>query len=85
MSREGTVSIVDREQSAVAIAVQGQGFTLIELTSDWEVAVGDTLVWDNDDALGFETYRNLTRGTQDEVFVQNHGVDESSMRLQLGL
>ena len=85
MSRQGTVAIVDREQSAVAIAVEGHGFTLIELTSDWEVAVGDTLSWDNADALGFETYRNASRGTHDEVFVQNHEVDEASMRLQLGL
>ncbi len=85
MSREGTVTIVDREQSAVVIAVQGQGFTIIELTSDWDVAVGDTIRWENEDALGFETYRNTTRGTEDEVFVQNHGVDESAMRLQMGL
>lgn len=85
MSREGTVTIVDRDQSAVVIAVQGQGFTIIELTSDWDIVVGDTIRWENDDALGFETYSNVTRGTDDEVFVQNHGVDESSMRLQMGL
>lgn len=85
MSNKGTVVAVDREQAVAAIAVEGRGYTMIELTSDWAIEVGDVLSWQDDGELGFEHYHNETRGVGDEVFVQNHDVPESEMRIQLAL
>ncbi len=82
MSRKGTVAAVDREQAVVAIAVEGNGYTVIELTSDWAIDVGDAISWENDDALGFEHYENISKSTHDDVFVQNHYIGEQELRLQ---
>ncbi|QNP40204.1 hypothetical protein [Lysobacter solisilvae (ex Woo and Kim 2020)] len=67
----------------VAIATEDSGFTIIELTSGWDLEVGDVITWANGYGLGFETYENLTQQTSEEVFVQNHDVNISNLRAQL--
>ena len=44
--------------------------------------IGDTIEWENGDDLGFETYENVTKATNGDVFVQNHYINEKTMRLQ---
>jgi hypothetical protein len=82
MSRNGIVAIVDMDQSALAIRTADGEYTIVEIASDWKPQVGDRIVWDNDDGLGFETYRNASRNDEGDVFVQNHYVDERTMRRQ---
>jgi len=82
MSRQGTITVIDRDQSAIAIRTADGEYTIVEVGPEWELDPGDVIVWDNDDGLGFDTYRNVGKGTEGDVFVQNHYVDEKSMRLQ---
>ncbi len=67
----------------VAVATEDDGFTIIELLSDWEIEIGDSIAWDNGHGLGSEVYENLTKGTREEVYVQNHSVNQASLRRQL--
>lgn len=83
MRRTGTVAAIAPEQGVVAIATSDRDFTLIELTSDWTLDVGDAIAWEQGDALGFEVYENLSKGTREEVFVQEHDVPEPAMRSRL--
>jgi hypothetical protein len=82
MSREGTIAVIDLEQSAIAIRTGAGEYTVVEIPPDWALDIGDRIAWDNDEGLGFETYRNTTKGTDGDVFVQNHYVSEKAMRLQ---
>lgn len=84
MRRSGTIAIIDPEQGAAAILTEDSIYTIIELDPDWPVEIGDRIEWENGDALGFETYENVSKGTRGEVFVQNHDVNEQSLRLQFG-
>jgi len=67
----------------VAIATEDDGFTIIELLSEGEIEVGDSITWANGHGLGSEVYENLTKGSREEVYVQNHSVNQSSLRQQL--
>ena len=67
----------------VAIATEDDGFTIIELVSDWDIEVGDEMSWANGLVLGHEVYENLTKQSREEVFVQNHAVSQANLRKQL--
>ncbi|MFZ5638993.1 MAG: hypothetical protein ACOY82_20690 [Pseudomonadota bacterium] len=82
MSRTGTIAVIDPEQGAAAIRTAEGEYTIVEIDPDWALGIGDRIAWDNDDGLGFETYRNESRSADGDVFVQNHYVDEKTMRLQ---
>lgn len=82
MSRQGTIAIIDLEQCAAAVRTAESEYTVIEIDPDWSLDVGDAIIWDNDDGLGFETYRNDSKRSTGDVFVQNHYVDEKAVRLQ---
>lgn len=84
MRRTGTITLIDPDQGAAAILTADYGYTIIELDPDWPVEVGDKIEWDNGDALGFESYENISKGTRGDVFVQNHDVNEETLRLQFG-
>lgn len=82
MSRSGKIAVIDLEQCAAAVRTADGEYTVIEIDPQWSLDIGDTIGWDNDDGLGFETYRNDSKGTEGDVFVQNHYVSEKAMRLQ---
>ncbi len=82
MSRQGIVAVIDLEQSAAAIRTGAGEYTIVEIDPDWAMDLGDTIEWENDENLGFETYRNTTKEIYYEVFVQNHNVDDATLRLQ---
>ncbi len=84
MRRNGNITLIDPEQAAAAILTEDFGYTIIELDPDWAVEIGDRIEWENGDALGFETYENISKGTRGEVFVQNHEVSEKALRMQFG-
>ena len=67
----------------VAIATEDDGLTIIELLSNWNIELGDCIVWANGYGLGSEVYENLTKGTREEVYVQNHAVSSDSLHQQL--
>lgn len=83
MARNGVVAAANLSRGMVAIKADDGGHTIIELLSDFELELGDNIAWENDYGLGSETYQNLTRGTSDEVYVQNHDVSETLLRRQL--
>lgn len=83
MHRKGKVAAINPHRGMVAIATNDSGFTIIELTSGWDLEIGDIITWANGYGLGFETYENVTRQTREEVFVQNHDVSLSNLRNQL--
>ena len=67
----------------VAIATEDDGFTIIELLSEWNIEVGDFIVWTSGHGLGAEVYENVTKSSRANVYVQNHAVSESNLRQQL--
>ena len=81
MRRSGTVAVINF--AMVAIATEDDGFTIIELLSDWNIEVGDAIAWSNGHGLGHEIYENVTKSSRATVYVQNHAVNESSLREQL--
>jgi hypothetical protein len=83
MRRSGTVAVINSDRAMVAIATEDDGFTIIELLSDWNIEVGDAIAWSNGHGLGDEIYENVTKSSRARVYVQNHGVNESSLREQL--
>lgn len=85
MRRTGQVAEINATRGMVAIATGDDGFTIIELVSGFDWEVGDSMAWSNGYGLGFEIYENLTKGTMEEVFVQNHAVNHSNLRDQLRL
>lgn len=83
MSRKGVIVALNPRRGMVGIKVEDGGHTVVELLSDWPLDSGDVLEWANDYGLGHETYRNLSKGTQSEVFVQNHDVSTSLLPQQM--
>ena len=79
--RSGTVADINPIRGMVAIATEDDGYTIIELLSDWNI--GDSIVWANGHGLGSEVYENVTKGTSEEVYVQNHAVSPDNLRQQL--
>jgi hypothetical protein len=82
MSMRGHVFAMNPQRGMVAIETEG-GFTIIELLSDDDIAIGDEMAWSDDTGLGSETYRNITKGTRMDVYVQNHWVPKNQLRHQL--
>ena len=83
MQRNGTVAAINPTRGMVAIATEDDGFTVIELLSDFELEIGDSVSWSNGYGLGHETYKNLSKGSSEQVYVQNHSVSQASLRAQL--
>lgn len=83
MRRTGKVAAMNPKRGMVAIATEDDGFTIIELLSDWEFEVGDTIAWENGHGLGSEIYENLSRRSKNRVYVQNHAVSQSNVQKQL--
>jgi len=67
----------------VAILTEDDEFTIIELLSDSDFDRGDHVSWADEYGLGPVTYRNLSKQTEAEVYVQNHGVGRNGLRQQL--
>lgn len=83
MRRSGTVAAINAGRGMVAIATQDDGYTIIELLSEWNIEVGDSIAWANGYGLGSEVYQNVTRSSREEVYVQNHSVSQSALHQQL--
>lgn len=83
MQRNGVVTAINPNRGMVAIATEDDGFTIIELLSEFELEIGDSISWSNGYGLGHEVYKNLTKNCAEEVFVQNHAVNKASLRAQL--
>lgn len=67
----------------VAIATEDDGYTIIELLSDFELEIGDSIFGSNGYAMEHEIYKNVSKGRSAEVYVQNHGVSKENLRKQL--
>lgn len=78
MRRSGTVAAINPSRGMVAIATEDDGYTIIEL-SEFELEVGDEMSWENGHGLGSEIYENHTKGTRQEVYVQNHAVSKANL------
>lgn len=83
MSRTGVVAAMNQKRGMVAIETEDDGYTIVELLSEFEFELGDKVVWANDYGLGVETYKNVNKGVGEEVYVQNHSVSKTNLRLQL--
>lgn len=83
MQRSGTVAAINPNRGMVAIATADDGFTIIELLSEFELEIGDSISWSNGYGLGHEIYKNISKGCSKEVFVQNHAVSQANLRAQL--
>jgi hypothetical protein len=59
------------------------GHTVLELGPANDVDIGDVIEWDSGTAVGTQTYRNLTKGWADEVYVAKHGVAAANLEVQL--
>lgn len=83
MQRNGVVAAINPKRGIVAIATEDDGYTIIELLSDFELEIGDSFFWSNGYAMGHEIYKNVSKGNSAEVYVQNHGVNKENLRKQL--
>lgn len=83
MQRSGTIAAINPNRGMVAIATEDDGFTIIELLSEFELEIGDFISWLNGYGLGHEIYKNISKGSSGEVFVQNHAVSQANLRTQL--
>lgn len=83
MQRQGKVSAINPKRGMVAIATADDGYTIIELLSEWNIEVGDTISWSNGYGMGRETYDNISKRSSAEVFVQNHAVTQANLSKQL--
>jgi len=83
--RKGIVAAINPKRGMVGIKTDDSGFTIVELLSDWDVEVGDEIVWANGYGLGSETYENRTKRNRSQVFVQNHDVSRANLAVQLRL
>lgn len=82
MRRDGVVEKINPQRGMIAIATD-DGFTIIELLSDFKLEVGDKVSWLNGFGLDHEVYENLTKKTKEEVYVQNHSVNKTNLDKQL--
>lgn len=82
MAKTGVVHAINRQRGMVALDTD-DGYTIIELLSDDNIDIGDVMWWKNDTGLGGETYHNLTKGVQMNIYAQNHWVHETLLRKQL--
>ena len=83
MGRSGIVAAINPNRGMVAIATEDDGYTIIELLSEFELEVGDEVTWQNGHGLGSEIYHNVTKGNYEKVYVQNHSVSSGNLRQQL--
>jgi hypothetical protein len=85
MRRSETVAVINPARAMVGIATQDDGFTIIiiELLSGGISRLAIQSFWANGYGLGSEVYENLTKHSREEVYVQNHGVNQASLRQQL--
>lgn len=83
MKRSGTVTRINEKRGMVAILTEDDGYTVVELTGDLELSVGDEVSWSDGYALGSEVYRNLSTEERGEVYVQNHSVSLALLGSQL--
>lgn len=83
MNRWGVVAVMNPRRGMVAIKTEDDGYMIIELLSEFEIEIGDELAWSNGYGLGSEMYENRSKGTKEEVYVQNHAVGEAILRQQL--
>jgi hypothetical protein len=81
----GYVHTINRRRGLVAVATDGNGFTILELVGTDPISIGDQLEWADDTALGRAVYRNITKGAAASVKVLAHGVPESQVRQSLRL
>jgi len=79
----GVVYKANPPRGMVAIYTDEQGFTIIEVTDETTFEIGDQVQWEHSLNMGGETYRNLTKGIDVDVFVQNHGVSQQDLPQQL--
>ncbi|HEX2837099.1 MAG TPA: hypothetical protein VHN77_03120 [Phycisphaerales bacterium] len=78
----GPVTHINPQRAMIAVAVEGNGFTIIELIGD-EVEIGDALSWTESMPLGGgKVYSNHQRRWLD-VYFQNHAVNPDQLRQQL--
>ena len=82
MNTTGKVYSVNLQRGRVAVKTE-DGFTILEVVNEGDFRVGDTVQWTNGTDLGSQIYRNITKGTQVEVTVQNHWVAPEHLRHQL--
>lgn len=79
----GEVRAINRQSARVGVYVsEEEGHTVLELGPANDVDIGDVMEWDTT-ALGAQTYRNLTKGWTDEVYVAKHGVAAANLEVQL--
>lgn len=81
--RSGTIKAINASRGMIGVLTEDDAYTIIEMLSDDNFEVGDNLTWSNDYGMGHTKYRNVTKGYISEVYVQNHAVQESSLRRQL--
>jgi hypothetical protein len=79
---KGTVTHIHAQRGMVAVAVEGNGFTIIELLGD-EVEVGDVLSWTDSMPLGGGRVHSQAQNRSFVVYFQNHAVTPAQLRQQL--
>lgn len=82
MSKTGIVEDININSGMVGIKTN-EGYTIIELIEYGEIEIGDKISWNNETGLGSEIYKNISKNTTSEVYVQNHHVSNNNLRRQL--
>ena len=78
---KGVVEFTNPHRGMAAVRT-AEGYSIVEMLGD-DIEIGDQLSWSAQTPLGGATIRNLTQGSEMEVFFQDHHVSRSSLRAQL--
>ena len=65
------MAALNPQRGMVAVLTEDDGYTIIELLSDFELELGDKVAWTNDYGLGSEVYKNLIKGVSAEVYARS--------------
>ena len=78
----GPVTHINPQRAMIAVAVEGNGYTIIELIGD-EVEIGDVLTWKEWMPLGGGSVYSRDQDRSFDVYFQNHAVNPGQLRQQL--
>jgi hypothetical protein len=78
----GTVEHIDPQRAMIAVAVEGNSYTTIELIGN-EVEIGDTLTWKDLMPLDGGRVYNREQARWLDVYFRNHAVHSTQLHQQL--
>jgi hypothetical protein len=82
---KGKITHINQVRGMGAVKTETEGYSIFELLSKVDIAIGDEIEWENDTNAGTTKVRNNTKNISFNIFFQNHRVGEEILLGQLRL